>query len=228
MRKADESLNSGFKDIDALMGKAGELVALADRIKAAMAKEAAASGDAEAKQNDEFNGYLAQMGIAAPVTKSSAGSQFHSQLARELADFCVKVMAKTGPMITLPDLYCLFNRARGSDLVSPDDLFKACELLDPMGLGVRLKRFRSGVLVVRLAEYDEETIAKQIEGLIVENGPLSALEIARINNVSLALANDQVEVAEKMELVCRDETFEGVVFYLNFFKEEVEKLPPRN
>lgn len=228
MRHADESLNSGFKDIDALMGKAGELVALADKIKAAMAREAAANGDAEVKGNDEFDGYLAQMGISAPVTKNSAGSQYHTELSKQLADFCVKIMKKTGPMITLPDLYCLFNRARGTDLVSPDDLYKACELLDTLKLQVRLKKFPSGVLVVRLADYDEETISKQIANLIVENGPLSALEIARINNVSLALANEQISVAEKMELVCRDETFEGIVYYLNFFTEEAEKLPPRN
>lgn len=228
MRQADESLNEGFKDIDALMGKAKDLVALADKIKAAMAKEARANGNAEAQANDEFSGYLAQMGIAMPVTKSAAGSQFHTELAKELAGFCVRAMKKTGPMITLPDLYCLFNRARGSDLVSPDDLHRACELLEPLGLGVRLKKFPSGVLVVRLAEYDEKTISKQIAGLIVENGPLSALEVARINNVSLALANEQISVAEEMELVCRDETFEGVVYYLNFFTEEVEKLPPRN
>lgn len=36
-------------------------------------------------------------------------------------------------MITLADAYCRINRARGVDLVSPEDVLKACQKLPSIG-----------------------------------------------------------------------------------------------
>lgn len=33
-------------------------------------------------------------------------------------------------MLAVVDLYCMYNRARGTDLVAPDDLLLACEKLN--------------------------------------------------------------------------------------------------
>lgn len=55
-----------------------------------------------------------------------------------------------GGMMALPDAYCLFNRARGTSLVSPDDLFAACSMMDKMSLAVRMRRLDSGVYVLEL------------------------------------------------------------------------------
>jgi hypothetical protein len=49
-------------------------------------------------------------------------------LSRQLADFLIKPLAAAGGVMQLPDVYCLFNRARGSELVSPDDLLQACQM----------------------------------------------------------------------------------------------------
>ncbi len=43
----------------------------------------------------------------------------------QLADFLALHLDKAQGVMTLPDVYCLFNRARGSELVSPEDLMKA-------------------------------------------------------------------------------------------------------
>ena len=43
-----------------------------------------------------------------------------------MAKFAAPVLAHAGGILPLTDLYCLYNRARGTDLVSPDDLLKAC------------------------------------------------------------------------------------------------------
>ena len=44
----------------------------------------------------------------------------------------------------MTDIYCLFNRARGSELISPDDLLQACTLLHQPALvpnaGMKLKQ----------------------------------------------------------------------------------------
>jgi ESCRT-II complex subunit VPS36 len=42
----------------------------------------------------------------------------------QLADFLRGPLERAGGMMTLPDVYCLFNRARGTELVSPDDLLQ--------------------------------------------------------------------------------------------------------
>jgi hypothetical protein len=43
---------------------------------------------------------------------------------------------ETGGMMALTDVYCLFNRARGTELVSPHDLLHACELFEDEKLGM--------------------------------------------------------------------------------------------
>ena len=40
------------------------------------------------------------------------------------------------------------KRARGTALISPEDLLDACKLLESLHLGMRLRRFPSGVNVV--------------------------------------------------------------------------------
>ena len=45
----------------------------------------------------------------------------------QLADFLRPVIERAGGMMPLPDVYCLFNRARGTELVSPDDLLAAAQ-----------------------------------------------------------------------------------------------------
>ena len=47
------------------------------------------------------------------------------ELSRQLADFLEKPLQQSGGIMTLPDVYCLYNRARGTELVSPDDLLQA-------------------------------------------------------------------------------------------------------
>ena len=157
-----------------------------------------------------------QIGIASPVTKDSAGSKFHAQLARQLSDFALSMMKRLGPIITLPDLYCLYNRARGTEMISPDDLYRACELLADLRLPIQLHRFSSGVLVVRAASLDDSEISKEILKLLQENGPLTPLDLSHLKKISLALAKEQCQIAEQMEMVVRDETFEGLTFLPQF------------
>ena len=60
---------------------------------------------------------LIAMGIASPVTKESAGARYHIELSRQLADFLTEPLGRCGGMMTLPDVYCLYNRwARPVDI----------------------------------------------------------------------------------------------------------------
>ena len=56
-----------------------------------------------------------------------AGKNYFSELARELEKFLVSVLNEFGGVLALVDIYCMYNRARGTDLISPEDLLIACE-----------------------------------------------------------------------------------------------------
>lgn len=53
---------------------------------------------------------LIELGIVSPVTKQSAGKQYHEQLSRQLAEFLEKNLQREKGMMVLHDVYCLFNR----------------------------------------------------------------------------------------------------------------------
>jgi len=52
------------------------------------------------------------------------------ELAKEVEKFSFGVLDKFGGVLALIDIYCMYNRARGTDLISPEDLLIACEKLN--------------------------------------------------------------------------------------------------
>jgi ESCRT-II complex subunit VPS36 len=101
-------MTDAFQDLDRLMTKATEMVKLAESISNKVSKEATNDDN----ELSTLRTHLLNLGIASPVTRGTAGSIYHQELARELADFLDK-MFKQDDIKSLTDVYCLFNRARG-------------------------------------------------------------------------------------------------------------------
>jgi len=205
-------VNEAFEDLESLMVHAKAMVNLANRL--------AASSEAK-EQPNEFDSMLHGMGIVSPVTKSAAGSQYHSLLARQLVDFLIKPMKRCGGMMTLTDIYCFYNKARGTQLVSPDDLLAACRLMEAMEMPMRLKRFeKTGVMVLQLNEFNEENQTKKILDLIVrkcDGRGIDELRLSQLLNMSINLAREQLLSAELKGFLCRDDSPQGLMFYKNIF-----------
>lgn len=156
------NLAVAFRDLDNLMGMAADMVKLAEKFRGVMGPDGAitltpatihashsapaaldqantaAGGDGSASNEQllldaETQLQLIAMGIASPVTKASAGARYQQELSRQLADFLASPLARAGGVLLLSDVYCLFNRARGTELVSPDDLMQACEAFSQVG-----------------------------------------------------------------------------------------------
>ena len=74
------------------------------------------------------------MGIASDfssqVSKDTSGKMYHQALALEVEKFLATIIDNFGGVVGLVDLYCMYNRARGTDLISPDDLEIACQRID--------------------------------------------------------------------------------------------------
>jgi len=208
----DETLNQAFSDLKALMENAKAMVELAQQM-----------GDVQNKlsstETSQLRDYMLSMGIPSPVTRLSAGSLYHSELARQLADFVTgcPAMRSSAGMLPLTDIYCLYNRARGTDLISPGDLNAACQLFKPLGLPIRLRKFDSGGTVVQWASHSDEVVARSIAEKVGRMQRATAVDIAEEFGVSLSVAREQLLTAERAGLLCRDASFEGLVFYPNFF-----------
>lgn len=69
-------------------------------------------------------------------------------------------------MMTLTDVYCRVNRARGLELLSPEDLLHASRHLASLGLPIVLRTFDSGVMVLQVLSHDDNAVADRIMELV--------------------------------------------------------------
>ncbi|KAL7330378.1 Vacuolar protein-sorting-associated protein 36 [Mucor circinelloides] len=212
--EANETMTDAFQDLDRLMMKATEMVKLAEAISNKVSKDPTN----EDNELSTLRTHLLNLGIASPVTKGSAGSIYHQELSRELADFLAKFFQKEDDMKSLTDVYCLFNRARGTALISPEDLYKASQQFEQLKLPFRLRKFPSGLLVIQSIDMNDNRAASRVLRHVKEQGGgLTALQLAEIEKLALAVAVEQLDVTEKMGLICRDEGPTGLAFYENLF-----------
>lgn len=217
--QTDSSITMAFKDLDALIEKAKDMVALAEKFsKKLNDKEISVTDD----ETVAFKSYLLSMGIDNPVTRETHGSgnRYHQELAKELATFLKDLLEKEGGVMTVTDVYCRFNRARGMELVSPDDVANAAKLFQHLHLPMRLRKFDSGVLVVQSLSQTEEQIIDATSKTIEENGPLSSEELGHLLGLAITLAKERLLLSEKAGKLCRDDSVEGLRFYVNEFNRD--------
>lgn len=202
-------------------------------------KSSGNKGDAPGKDTAKLVGMMEHMGMTSALSQKQSGSVYHKQLARQLVDFLRynDKLTKAGGMMTLTDVYCLFNRARGTNMISPEDLLKALDLMKELNLGISKREFSSGVIVIQDDAFDDEVMAKKFSELASSSmkpqnqngiastgltessiGGITVMDVCRALNTSALLANEQLLSAEQMGWLCRDSTIEGVRFFPNLFK----------
>uniref|UniRef100_A0A7S0NFE1 Vacuolar protein-sorting-associated protein 36 n=1 Tax=Hanusia phi TaxID=3032 RepID=A0A7S0NFE1_9CRYP len=127
-------------------------------------------------------------------------------------------------MITLTDVYCLYNRARGIDMISPADLRKACELFEARGIRLRLHQFRSGVVVIKRKDDGVQNENDAIVEMLRESGRgVNAAQAAKELGMSVAAARELLKEEERKGKLCRDDSIEGLQFYFNVFPKLSEE-----
>ena len=128
------------------------MVVIAEQIKSKLARKEL---NVESDEIKEIQSVMFNMGItgasdfSTQVSKDISGKNYHSELALELEKFLESVVDKFGGVIGLVDLYCMYNRARGTDLISPEDLNVACSKLSATSQKFMLKIYRSGVKTIQ-------------------------------------------------------------------------------
>ncbi|XP_058211432.1 vacuolar protein sorting-associated protein 36 isoform X2 [Rhododendron vialii] len=224
----DKSLQDAFQDLNALMSKAKEMVMLAETMRLKLLsgsnnQASVANDEDEMVSKEEMQDWLLSVGIASPVTKESAGALYHQQLSRQLADFVKISLERSGGMINLIDIYCVFNRARGTELISPEDLLQACSLWKNADVPVMLRKFDSGVMVIQNKSYNDEKVLSGIKSLALKPEALqtgiSASDAAIMLGIAPAMAKEHLLTAESKGLLCRDVSPDGFRFYVNLFQD---------
>ena len=188
---------------------------------------------------------LSQSKVAGKVGKGFAGMgrttatdrnlrDYHEMTARQVADFLVPRLRKraggggassssnSGGMMSLTDVYCLFNRARGSNLISPEDLRASCALLGTsVKVGLSMRTFPSGVVVLQLDDLAVEPTNYRARRALIDlcggGSGTTALEASHVLKLSPLLASEQLEEAERLGWLCRDVTLSTVRFFPNRF-----------
>ncbi|AET02615.1 vacuolar protein sorting-associated protein 36 [Medicago truncatula] len=223
----DKSLQDAFQDLNALMSKAKEMVMLAEKMRLKLLSgsnsQTNTTNDEEMGSKEEMQELLLSVGIISPVTKESAGALYHQQLSRQLADFVKVPLERSGGIINLIDIYCLFNRARGTELISPDDLLQACSLWEKFDVPIVLRKFDSGVMVIQNKSHSDEEVFTKIKALVMKPDALRAgispSDAARTLGVAPAMAKEHLLSAESKGILCRDVSPDGFRFYINLFPE---------
>ncbi|KAJ7569596.1 hypothetical protein O6H91_01G085500 [Diphasiastrum complanatum] len=226
--EADKNLQDAFHDLNALMAKAKDMVVLAEKIRSKLLGGSGGQSmvdEEEPGSKQEMQDWLLSVGITSPVTKESAGALYHQQLSRQLADFVKVPLQRSGGMLAMVDAYCLFNRARGTELISPEDLLQACSIWEKLDVPFRMRKFDSGVLVIQSKEDSDGQVFAKLVILIKTPEALkvgiSASDAARAFGMAPALAKEYLLTAENQGLLCRDDGADGLRFFANLFKDIV-------
>lgn len=240
LRKNNEVIiGDAFEDLEALMASAKEIIALAE---AFASKSSSGSPEASAILQESATALSMVTTKAMVGSNTSSETLYISELSRNLAesltDDAKGILRKEGGIMSLVDLWAIFNRSRGGvELVSPLDFEKAARLWEKLHLPVRLRQFRNGLLVVQQHDRtDDKTIAQilnWLQGMHIETPPeksiwdakefgrgVTAHEAAQYFGWSLGVATEELEMAEEKGSLCREDGVEGVRFWENFIGQE--------
>ncbi|KAI0442540.1 EAP30/Vps36 family-domain-containing protein [Xylaria telfairii] len=252
-RKNNERMiGSSFEDLEALMASAKEIVALAESFSRQVGTgtdSATTEANALLAESASQLGLITTKDIVGGRSGSSSESLYLSELSRNLAEFLTDdargVLKKAGGIMSLVDLWAMFNRARGGvELVSPNDFEKAARLWEKLKLPVRLRTFKSGVMVVQSRDRTDETTIKALLAWLKDlheipperdvpwdwqmfGRGVTAHDVAERFGWSIGVAEEELEMAEERGVLCREDGLEGLKFWENFIDIGEPRHRPR-
>ncbi|XP_055350423.1 vacuolar protein-sorting-associated protein 36-like [Paramacrobiotus metropolitanus] len=214
---ASMHISKAFEDLNSLMKMAKETVGLSKSI---VAKVKNRQGEITDDETTQLKSYLLSLGVDDPVTRDVCGNDnvYHQKLAKEVSQLMTKPLEESGGLMTLTDVYCRVNRARGFELVSPEDLLRACRQMKNLGLPTELRVFDTGVIALELRTISEAVLVERTKEAL-NKAPMTAEMFAKALGVSVVLAKEMLFLTEKRGFACRDESMEGLRFYPNRFVE---------
>ena len=204
--------SEAFSDLNELMSKASEVMELV--------KKCATSLSASHKDMDSFDKLLAEIGVVDnPVTKETAGKKYHQELSKQIAEF-LSQRKPPSVVVTVPDVYALYNRARGgAGLVSPSDVLAACQMMAEVSPDWQYVEYPNGLKAVRNRKFYSQIEAACRSLLEGPSRSVSAADLTKtVSNLPLAVAKEWlVEKENHTELVRDRDQYGNIRWFPNLF-----------
>lgn len=235
-RNNEVVIGNAFEDLEALMASAKDVIALAEQF--ATQANLGTNGSSEASALASQSASALSLITTKDMVGSGSESLYVTELSRNLAEWLTDdsrgVLRNEGGIVTLVDLWALFNRTRGGvELISPTDFERAARKWDELRLPVRLRQFKSGLLVVQGRDRtDEKTIASLLAWLRelhleppaaevswdwrTYGRGVTAQEAAERFKWSVGVATEELEMAEERGALCREQGLDGLKFWENY------------
>ncbi|KAL0244230.1 hypothetical protein GEMRC1_008315 [Eukaryota sp. GEM-RC1] len=243
-REVARSAVDGLEELNDLKTKAKELTVLANRL-ASSVKEVQNDSSSDQKTVEEaetrVTDVLDSLGFASVASKHNhTHEEFINRVAVEILQVLDPILKKKENslgMIGLFDCFCLINRARGTELLSPNDFYLACTRLKSLNAGMHLHKFSSKSMAIMTGNSLTEVLTVIKTAIIAEtdiyfknvnvsdtitinNGHyrgFSAMELSTLLSISLGLVKDLVQAAEEKGFLIRDISTQGTLYWLNIF-----------
>ncbi|XP_027203953.2 vacuolar protein sorting 36 [Dermatophagoides pteronyssinus] len=220
--ETSRNIDGAFQDLKNLMSFLEEMVKLSNSIKDKLKEK---GNEISSDETILFKSYLLSLGvdddIEDPVKRSKyrSDNKYYQDLGRQVAKI-IKPLAKSkGGQISLPEVYCAYNRSRGFSLISPEDLYNGCSTMEKQNLGMKIVKYPSGLITLQCDDFDQNYINNQIVDMFDQHENLTPQEFAIKVDISVALARQRLIESEKFGIVCRDESIQGLRFYPNKFAD---------
>ena len=122
-----------------------------------------------------------------------------------------------GGVVALLDLYYFYNKKRQFNLLSPEEMLKACELFPRMNLNAKVVRYPNNIILIESTTFDaqadfEKNYAKYFQDY--ETGQ-TADEIARRKGLPVSIVEIKLKQACKNGRLAMADRIEGIKYYKN-------------
>lgn len=162
-----------------------------------------------------------------PILSSTIGDD-NTRIAKQLVDLLIgdDLLQHYGGMLSLHEVYVLYNRCRGFDLISPQKLVDALALCDELELPLNVREM-GRMKVIESRGSSTTMLLRMIQYIKSESSMLSwrascgfsARDISEKFGYSVQIATEELKLAERTGHLCRDEDISGLRFFINHFSD---------
>ena len=173
-------------------------------------------------QNRIIQGSFTDIHSLSPITKEVAGSEYYVKLGEQINQFFMDYFAKNPKTkaLTLIDAYCLYNRARTGNTISPKDMKQAIKQLTDGKVmhDIIIKNFNNEMIVIQTPEFSGKNILALIKKFMQEKKQhhIDMKDLSNILHIeNVLLEKTIIEDMLNNGLILIDESDLDVRYYLN-------------